>query len=106
MDFCRVKYHEHFQSNLVSIHSDEEFEFLYYYFIPAWIGGFKTNSIWSWTDETQWDYDNWQEDQPSGNGDCLLIGDNPRKFNDYPCRSEFSYICKISFNSTGKRTEV
>ena len=101
----RDPYPLHFQGHLPSIHSEAEFEFLLYYFdfiIPLWIGGFKEYSTWSWTDQTPWDYDNWQADQPSGNGDCLILGQDGREFNDYPCTAEFSYICQITFNSTGK----
>ena len=60
-------------SNLVSIHSEKEFEFIKNQIAASfsgygiWTGlrGSKTTS-WTWQDDSSYDWTNWEEEQPNG----------------------------------------
>ena len=34
----------------------------------AWIGGFKDEGTWKWTDGSTWSYTNWGDGQPDNSG--------------------------------------
>ena len=80
------------QAHLVSIHSDEEHNFvvgLYAGGFP-WLGGQRdpanpVNFVWS--DGTPWDYSNWVEGQPEGQGveECVQDWDNGNGWNHTTC---------------------
>eukprot|EP00091_Calanus_sinicus_P021995 TRINITY_DN6763_c0_g1_i2.p1 TRINITY_DN6763_c0_g1~~TRINITY_DN6763_c0_g1_i2.p1 ORF type:complete len:155 (-),score=17.92 TRINITY_DN6763_c0_g1_i2:114-578(-) len=98
-------------SNLVSIHSQEEKQFLATLYSSndkdVWIGGndIDIEGSWVWTDGSDWDYSSWVDGEPSnccgtpntccGGENCLEI-DIPRKanLNDVPCKNPKTFICK------------
>ena len=106
-----------YQANLVSLHSEEEHQFVVGLHegsgIP-WLGGRRdpgNRETWLWSDGTPWDYTNWAGGQPDGirNGveDCAHIWDVNKwnkvygLWNDAPCTSETTFVCK-----TGKTKPV
>ena len=71
------------QGHLVSIKSPEENTFILDALSSPWfwIGGTYQSSQWTWSDGTQWNFDDWHPGQPSGNGNCAMIGRGGRDQN-------------------------
>ena len=100
-----------YQANLVSIHSEEEHQFVVGLNggFP-WLGGRRdpgkgNNFVWS--DGTPWDYSNWARGQPddiAGKEGCAHIWDVNQwntvygLWNDAPCSSETTFVCKKGKN--------
>merc|ERR1719158_352443 len=66
--------------NLASLHNQEEFNFvqnLISYSDRIWIGGSDVvhEGTWTWSDGSDWDYENWLSDQPDDTPDqnCAVI---------------------------------
>ena len=71
----------------------------------------KTGSLWTWSDGTLWDYDNWCNSgencgqQPSGDGDCVDLGyHNLNTWNDGSCNADYSFICQTTTTITTTTT--
>ena len=59
---------EQFGGDLISIHSQEEQDFLNKYFREkTWIGVECKNNKWEWIDGSEINYQNWFEDEPKNN---------------------------------------
>merc|ERR1712218_16770 len=102
-DFCKSN-----EGHLVSLHSNEENQFLADTFISkkTWIGGRKMGSQWTWSDGTSWNYENWKAPaEPSGDGDCVDMGyfiywgEPAGVWNDSSCNSTgvYTFLCQRSF---------
>ena len=92
-------------AHLASIHSTEENLFISKMLTriginAAWIGGSNDaegGSFWSWTDRSQWNYDNWHIGEPNnyaGVEHCMEL----RKsgvHNDKNCGDALSFICHM-----------
>ena len=65
-----------------------------------WLGGkrpYKDCTYFTWSDETDWDYDNWwvaQPDNNRGNEGCVLIIGRNHNWNDAPCHFTRYVLCK------------
>jgi len=67
-----------------------------------WLGGRRDSENredWVWSDGAPWGYTNWAEGEPNNhlgrNEDCALIyPDFGKKWNDFPCSSETTFVCK------------
>ena len=62
-----------------------------------WLGGELLSVEWSWSDETPWDYQNWEPGQPSGGEDCIEMLPPQWKWNDRGCNNighTLGYVCK------------
>ena len=60
---------KHLKCDLASIENAEVMDFIGQY-IPsdsAWIGAEKNKEIWSWSDGSTWNYQNWQTGKPNPN---------------------------------------
>ena len=103
----------HYQANLVSLHSEDEHQFVLGLNGGAgipWLGGRRdpgNRETWVWSDGTFWHYNNWAGGQPddiAGNEGCIHISDVNHWNNvnglwyDAPCNSERPFICKKLFN--------
>uniref|UniRef100_A0A914C2M3 C-type lectin domain-containing protein n=1 Tax=Acrobeloides nanus TaxID=290746 RepID=A0A914C2M3_9BILA len=65
-------------AHLASIHDEEENTFLqsFAYNVKAWIGLYRNNSVWLWTDNTPFTYNNWRSEQNpphADNANCANI---------------------------------
>ena len=61
-----------------------------------WIGAFKGSMGWDFTNYEIWDYKDWGQDQPSGDGDCgCLTRGYFWQWNDLPCSTEHYFICEV-----------
>jgi len=103
---CKGKSSIRLIGHLASIHSSEEFNFTKTLFGDirgyAWIGGTKGSSQWRWTDDTTWDYENWQDGEPNnrqGDEYCLEwnSGRDYRRLglNDLPCDWFRTALCQL-----------
>ena len=88
---------------MVSIHSAEEHQFVAGLGGGLlWLGGRRDSENredWVWSDGAPWSYINWAEGEPNNhlgrNEDCALIyPDFGKKWNDFPCSSETTFVCK------------
>ena len=93
-----------YQANLVSIHSEEEHQFLVGLHGGAgspWLGGRRdqrNNSNFLWSDGTPWDYRNWAADEPNDvvdEEDCVQTWTSyGSQWNDLACSRVETFICK------------
>ena len=93
-------------ANLVSINSNNEKSFL-----QKLTASSKTRGFWAggklaadgasflWTDKSKFDFENWGEHQPSGDGSCLTVQWNTL-WNDLSCKTSLAYICRKSLLGT------
>ena len=89
-------------SNLVSIHSEDEFDFVLGLNAEgSWIGGRRepgNREKWKWSDGTVWDYTNWYSGMPDddgGNEDCTRMkANNHGRWNDRECSGSRTFVCK------------
>ena len=89
-------------SHLASIHSTNEMNFLRDQKIFnsdwVWIGGEKNGNSFKWLDGTEFDYTNWDADQPNhfSNENCLLWKSlsSSTKWHDARCDIEKVFVCK------------
>jgi len=58
-----------------------------------WIGGKRDGKDWAWGDESPWNYANWADGEPNGDGICVELGDDG-SFNDVPCNILRRFVCK------------
>nr|XP_024662134.1 ladderlectin-like [Maylandia zebra] len=92
--------------NLASFHSTAEYTFirkLIYTaagsYPTAWVGGNdrETETVWKWSDGSQFDFTNWAKEQPNNSGggeDCMEINFNGRDYvNDSGCNSQRGFVC-------------
>ena len=96
-------------SNLISIHSTEENNFLRQEISPvsissAWIGLFNLNSAdhsYEWVDGSMVDFRNWKDGEPN-NADsgenCTELYRVNGKWNDDSCYDNKTYICGKKFS--------
>merc|ERR1712115_318448 len=90
--------------HLASIHSEAENNFVANLTngVSIWVGGTydPTNQTWMWVDGSPLTFTGWPDDEPSGDGNCMLTnwgGDG--EWNDRPCNQRgFSakFLCKRS----------
>ena len=100
------------QGHLVSIHTEAENQFIFDSFHDRaersiWIGAKKVNSIWTWSDGTVWDYNNWcSTDCPSGDGDCVEIVSAWNAWNDLPCADllDLPFVCQTTSGQGNNQT--
>ena len=62
-----------------------------------WVGGFRNDSTWTWSDGTPWDYTNWLDGEPN-NGDGIQTHvafnvDSTGQWDDEYKGSEKSFLC-------------
>ncbi|XP_078368704.1 uncharacterized protein LOC144652532 isoform X2 [Oculina patagonica] len=90
------------ESNLVSINSAEEHNFIRSISggNSVWIG-LEKKQDWQWTDGSNVEYVNWSRGEPNngGNGNrpekCAMYSAITGYWNDFPCDTKFNYICKM-----------
>ena len=102
-----MKYCTSIDSDLVSVHSKEEMDFLKNNILignnkNVWIGGFETDGKWSWVDKSEFDWHNWEETQPNGSkradsiSECTYLWRDLRyQWADAKCNSQkYPFVCK------------
>lgn len=93
-------------SDLLSITNAKEQEFVTKHLLAEsfmWIGynDLEREGAWAWSDRTPIRYQNWASGDPNNGGsyrrnngeDCAVLKSDG-KWNDYPCKTRFKYICK------------
>ena len=58
----------------------------------VWLGGQKEGGRWRWLNYQDMSFTYWSEDQPSGEGDCLVMS-GFSKWVDYHCGGAFYSVC-------------
>ena len=91
-------------SNLASIHSDPENNFVQQMLenfeqvlIGANVPAESSRCSWNWTDQTAWSYTNWGPGQPNDdiNEQCVsILRDRNSKWNDVRCSDAKRFVCK------------
>uniref|UniRef100_A0A4W6BSN0 C-type lectin domain-containing protein n=1 Tax=Lates calcarifer TaxID=8187 RepID=A0A4W6BSN0_LATCA len=97
---------ETMNSNLASVHSDEEYQLIQKVVLvashgsgPTWIGGSdaQKEKLWFWIDGTTFKYENWCEGQPDdfqGAQDCALMNFAANKcWDDGNCEAALPSVC-------------
>ncbi|XP_018535860.1 galactose-specific lectin nattectin isoform X1 [Lates calcarifer] len=97
---------ETMNSNLASVHSDEEYQLIQKVVLvashgsgPTWIGGSdaQKEKLWFWIDGTTFKYENWCEGQPDdfqGAQDCALMNFAANKcWDDGSCEAALPSVC-------------
>jgi len=96
-EFCNDE-----RSHLVSIRSKEEQNFIRSITgsNAMWIG-FEKKRDWQWTDGSSVEYLNWARGEPNNGGagnqpeKCAMNNPRSGQWNDFPCDTKFSFICKM-----------
>jgi len=95
-EFCNDE-----KSHLVSIKSKEEQNFIRSIIgsNAVWIG-FQKKRDWQWTDGSSVEYLNWSSGEPNNGGEgrpekCAMNSARSGQWNDFPCDTKFSFICKM-----------
>ena len=91
-------------ATLPSIHSSESNHFISSLAGSStfWIGGLRditSPAGWKWTDESLWDYQNWNSNQPSQGYYIIIKGSTstPKNFHtEKNCCSYFGFVCQLS----------
>ena len=94
-------------SNLTSIHSAEEAQFIYKNLVPGsskvWIGfnDITTEDVFVWADGSDVKYTDWRtssgEPNDFGKGeDCTIIIVRDLKWVDFPCDKKLPFICRFT----------
>merc|ERR1712227_82882 len=69
----------------------------------VWLGGYRVEDgqdLWAWTGGSQWDFDNWNKNEPNDSGrneDYVAMnwGGHPKTtWNDYPGQRSYPFICQ------------
>ena len=94
-------------ARLASIHSAQENEFVNKLHDPkevlnSWIGVIRDGSSFKWNDGSAFSYQNWNTGEPNNSGgkeNCVELYAAPGqkyhdKWNDVPCDTTASYVCK------------
>uniref|UniRef100_A0A3P8PCD2 Uncharacterized protein n=1 Tax=Astatotilapia calliptera TaxID=8154 RepID=A0A3P8PCD2_ASTCA len=91
--------------NLASFHSTAEYTFIRELtrtaagsYPTAWVGGNdrETETVWKWSDGSQFDFKNWASGEPnnSGDQDCMEINRGGGDYvNDKGCDSQRGFVC-------------
>ena len=95
-----------YQAHLVSLHSEEEHQFIKAFNGDSpWVGGQRDQeNNWFWSDGTPWIYNNWARGAPHavnpGLEDCAHIWTEhyDEKLNDKPCNYLTTFVCKKGKN--------
>ncbi|XP_068203774.1 macrophage mannose receptor 1-like [Palaemon carinicauda] len=89
-------------SNLTSIHSDDQNAFLKHGIqsganINIWIGLIQKTSGLGWSDGTPFDYQNWADGEPSLDYEqCTEFYHRDGKWNDLPCDNYRGFVCRAA----------
>lgn len=91
-------------SNLASIHSTEEQNFILTLFpvttIDVWIGGKLGAFDFEWIDGSNFGYKNWKEDEPNYDGECIeMFITDGGLWMDYDCYEHMYYVCKKGYRA-------
>nr|XP_024653981.1 uncharacterized protein LOC101472202 [Maylandia zebra] len=91
--------------NLASFHSTAEYTFIRELtrtaagsYTRAWVGGNdrETETVWKWSDGSQFDFTNWGNGEPDNYGegeDCMEINREGDYVNDQRCNSQRGFVC-------------
>ena len=89
-------------ASLASVHSEDQMRKMLQqggFGGPSWIGLFTTKdsgSEYFWTDNSTFDFHNWNSGQPNGpEVDELCVYYESEKWNDFSCNEAFGYVCQI-----------
>ncbi len=98
------------KSNLASIHSLEEYQFIQRRVqegsqdeAVTWVGGSncQENSVWLWTDGTPFSFEKWCPDEPNNVGGvehCLHMNARDQHcWNDKQCSDKYPSVCSTKF---------
>jgi len=92
-------------ANLASVHSEGENNMLWSNLVrdSTWLGGFAVEGgwedwkywTWSWSDDSQWEYDNLRYNE--NDGKCVAIGrpNSRASWSNEKCSSEMQAVCKM-----------
>jgi pulmonary surfactant-associated protein A len=98
-------------SSLITIHSEEEQEFLLNFVFKTnkvidnvWLGLKRTGNDFKWTDGSELNFTNWIRGKPSNRTDSncvqMLLESNPRwEWADEPCSKKGLVVCQKIINS-------
>ena len=89
--------------DLVSILDEETNTFIRSFANTAsWIGGFRLGSTWGWSDESEWNYENWYPSEPSNSGGpnafVAILVHNMGLWGDYS-EGSLPFVCQIKENA-------
>uniref|UniRef100_A0A669CM10 C-type lectin domain-containing protein n=1 Tax=Oreochromis niloticus TaxID=8128 RepID=A0A669CM10_ORENI len=90
--------------HLASFHSTAEYTFIRGLthtaagsYKEAWVGGRKNETVWMWSDGSQFDFINWASGEPNNSGggeDCMMINHGERDYvNDKKCNTNIPFVC-------------
>ncbi|KAL3975124.1 hypothetical protein ACER0C_023750 [Sarotherodon galilaeus] len=92
--------------HLASFHSTAEYTFIRELihtaagsYKEAWVGGNdrETETVWMWSDGSQFDFRNWASGEPNNYGgeeDCMMINHGERDYvNDKKCNTNIPFVC-------------
>ena len=92
----------------MSIHSDEEGEFLQSIAGSSyWIGLEWKEDEYQWSDGSRFDYEKWDSGEPNGPGSENCVHTNwGVEWNDYACRYTKRYVCKKTLTGNNSLTNI
>ncbi|XP_039460668.1 L-rhamnose-binding lectin CSL1-like isoform X3 [Oreochromis aureus] len=90
--------------HLASFHNTAEYTFIRELthtaagsYKEAWVGGRKNETVWMWSDGSQFDFINWASGEPNNYGggeDCMEINHGERDYvNDKKCNTNIPFVC-------------
>ena len=95
---CQKK---HLKCDLASIESTDEMNFISPNMVSesAWIGAEKKNNIWSWSDGTTWNYQNWDTGKPNLNLETSQVAvrlSSSGKWHDSKKNVIYKFVCQCA----------
>lgn len=61
----------------------------------SWIGLQQSGGTWTWIDTEVFEFDNWIQGEPNGDGSCVNVNYPTGQWSDQSCSTPNYFVCKM-----------